>query len=325
MNGAIPVNFQSRRLLALSLLKAPRSSQLCSSSNCNKALNFFRGFAHTHSYQDIENPFPIATSFFRFLFKTMASCESENFRSTSENQLVLSRLTECPMIPAPPKTGFAFQISGVPDHYPTTALTIIDQNHNFSLFSFVKEPEFVSCRLFDSSGQGLSSAPNSVLPMSESCVGKNTHHLQQPAQMPTFGATQISYGSLKKLTDTRGSTSESHSPSLRSPRYYSPPLTEVSASNREGLGGFQSPGYEHLTYSGPDNPFHSTSTSSSGSGSFRSGILLESNSPLSHHYQQDQRHGDSELYAQQTAVKLQLEPVKIECSHALGYIPPLIR
>lgn len=221
------------------------------------------------------------------------------------------------MIPTPPKAGFAFQISGVPNHYPTTALTIIDQDHNFSLFSFVKEPESVSCRLIASPGRDPSSAPNSILSMSPSTsgVGKNTH-LQQPAQVPTFGATQISYGSLKKLTAT-GASTESHSPSLRSPRYYSLALPEVSASNREGLGGFQSPGYEHLTYSSPDHSFHSTSPSSSSSRGFHSGIHLESNPPLSHHYQQGQRHGGSELYAQQTAVKLQLEPmpVKIECPH----------
>jgi len=226
------------------------------------------------------------------------------------------------MIPTVPKTGFAFQISGVPDHYPTTALTIIDQDHNFSLFSFVKEPETVSYDLFSSSGRGPSSTPNSIASMSRSDVKKNTQHLQQPTQMPTNGTTQISYGSPKKLTNAGGSASEPHPPSLRSPRYYSPAITKVPASNREGLGGFQSPDYSydsHLTYSGPGHPFHSTSTSSSGSGDFHSAIPLESNSQLSHHghYQQlqDRRHRDSELYAQQSAVKPQLEPVKIECPH----------
>ena len=239
----------------------------------------------------------------------MASCESDIFQSRPRDNLFISQA--CSMIPTP-------KIGSFDQYNPTTTVSVISQDQILHFSKRYSTTEPVTSRLFGSSfsQNGVPSAV-SIPPMSRSSVGKTAQqqqqhqqHQHQHTQMgPSLASTQINY--IPKKENDEGLSGSQAQPSITSPGYYAPTLTEPSVSNREGARGFQNPGYA-LGYPDADNPYHSAPHS--GLGGFPPMGRAATNPPLAHHYSHDGRDGiDCGLYNQQGTMKID-QPMKIESS-----------
>lgn len=229
------------------------------------------------------------------------------------------------------KAFFALQIPAGNSfsQYPTGATAFASIIHHqddsdvYNILSLLKgsAETCVSSRTtagFSSRDSSPPSVPNSAFEISYVDFGKNTHIIPQPVQMPTFGGPQASYASLKKEAADMNGRPESHATSsIRNLQYYNTALTEPSATNREGLGGFQTSGYEHLNeleYSDQEHSSHSAASVRLGeSFNHPRQHRVTSGSQLPQHYQQGGGHVDANMYDQQgtLAVKMNL-PVKID-------------